>query len=79
MPENAEGTTTRKMVDTCPPPSAQPASRSDEGTACSASSESEAMIGSTITPITSPGASALKPPSPGTTRCNSGVRKVSAK
>ncbi len=61
MPENAAGSTTRRLVCILVDPSAKAPSRSPRGTACIASSESDETIGRIMMPITMPGLRALNP------------------
>ena len=81
MPERAAGKTTRVEVWSFEEPSPNDPSRSEPGTADIASSETEAIVGTIMIPITRPAESALK-------TCTSrprrscrivGVTKVSAK
>ena len=79
MPENAAGTTTRRLVCIFVAPSAYDPSRSPRGTPRIASSASDDTSGRIMIPMTMPGPSALKPARPGMNRCSSGVTNSSAK
>ena len=72
MPESAAGKTTRSVVCILLAPMASEPCRSASGTALIASSESDATVGTIITPSTSPAASALvKPTSMPSRSCSS--------
>ena len=79
IPENAAGTTTRRLVCIRVAPSAYEPSRNPCGTPRIASSASDDTSGRIMMPMTMPGPSALKPASDGMKRCRSGVTKSSAK
>ncbi len=81
MPESAAGKTTRRETWSLEAPSPNAPSRSDCGTADIASSDTEAIVGITMKPMTIPAESALKISTlaPRASRRISGVKKVSAK
>jgi hypothetical protein len=82
-PDTAAGTTTRKAVSSRVAPIAKEPSRIERGTARMASSDSEAMYGMIINPITRPAPSKLNDgssmPKGRSHCCSSGVTNSSAK
>ena len=79
IPETAAGTTIRVATCTLVEPSAYAPSRRSRGTAPIASSESEATVGISITPMTRPAESVLKMSTWIPMSRSSGVMNVSAK
>ena len=79
MPDNAAGTTTFRAVSNLVEPSAAEPSRMACGTERIASSESEAIIGMIMTPITKPGLNIFVASKLGIHCRSNGVTNVNAK
>ena len=76
MPEEAAGTTTLYVVCQRVLPSAAEPNRSSLGTACSASSEIETIVGRASTPTMMPAANAVRPVSTSKVSLTHGTRRA---